>query len=141
MSMIPLLESPTSIRLRHLCLRDRFAIQSKACNNLCLFNLITPWVCLQFTGRCNMMQLPLAAGQQGRLAFKLLSGFLRLHLQQLSIEGLWQRKRTHPIKRSGYLFYLECNLHSHAASLVLNDWHPNLQLTCAGKICHQRKVI
>jgi hypothetical protein len=46
-----------------------------------------------------MMQLPLAAGQQGRQAFKLLSGSSRLH-EVLSIEGLWQEKRTHPIKRS-----------------------------------------
>ena len=57
-----------------------------------------------------MMQLPLAAGQQGRQAFKLLSGSSRLH-EVLSIEGLWQEKRTHPIKRSGYLFFLECKRH------------------------------
>ena len=84
------------------------------------------------------MQLPLAAGQQGRQAFKLLSGSSRLH-EVLSIEGLWQEKRTHPIKRSGYLFFLECKRHSQ--QLRSFNWHPNWHLTCAGKICHQRKVI
>ena len=108
-------------------------LQSKAYSNLCLFNFITPWVCLQFTGGCSMMQLPLAAGQQGRQAFKLLSGSSRLH-EVLSIEGLWQEKRTHPIKRSGYLFFLECKRHSQ--QLRSFNWHPNW-IKLASNLCRE----
>ena len=51
-------------------------------------------------------------------------------------------KRNEPIQSSAVdtsSFFLECKRHSQ--QLRSFNWHPNWHLTCAGKICHQRKVI